>query len=124
MHGYSKHDANDPHCGCWSCHNDRQVKIEKARRAQELERALAGAAELRVSYTKDGEIYRFEHQGRIAEGALKLLLPDPTAYEKQVVDLFLALPLYERGKVLERARKRGGVRVGDIEWHLEKENQP
>jgi hypothetical protein len=108
--GYPIHDAEAPHCLCWSCENTRRVTAAKLREEEFRARALAAAADLVVIHVMK-DVFELQLGDRITNGKLAQILNDAEPYERPVVDVFLGLPALERYEVLQAARAKRRIRV-------------
>lgn len=109
------HNPDDPSCPCWSCRNGRRVKLAEEQEAERRTRALADAADLVVIHVMK-DVFELRHGERVVNGKLSMILSQPEPFERPVVEMFQALPLLEQHELLQRARDKKRIRVGDMKF--------
>jgi hypothetical protein len=109
------HNPDDHHCTCWSCRNSKRVKLAEEQEAEKRTRALADAADLVVVHVMK-DVFEFRHGDRIVNGKLSLILSQPEAFERPVIEMFQALPLLEQHELLLHAQAKKRIRVGDMKF--------
>lgn len=113
--GYPVHNPELERCICWSCENGRRVKLATEQQIEARTRALEVAADLIVIHVMK-DVFEFQLGDRRVNGKLSQILRDPEPYERIAVDAFLGLPSLEQYELLQVARTKKRIRVGDMKF--------
>ena len=124
------HDPAAEHCGCWSCDNNRRIIAYQAEREKKRAAARAATSELVVEFLgpieEGSRVDAFRMRIGSDSGAARGPLAEILHTAHPAVAAFHLLDLYQHRLVLEAARAKGLVRVGQLEelWLEEAKETP